>query len=548
MWWFPELVWWLHTPEESTMKGNVPMNGRWMMRATVAAVAAAAALIAAGCGVGKSATSSKGLDFIPKSSLMYVMVDTDFDGKNWKAVDDLGSKFDGWDAIRDQVKTSVEEGTASYKKDVKPWLGKHAGIGILSIETDGSDADFVAFLESTDDKKAEASLKSSKTEKAGELDGNKVYKQDAGFYWLVKDGVVVLAQDKKTLKKALKAQDSGDSVSEDDGAQNAVKELGDSSLLSFVIGTSGYASLRDRSNKQIDAFNTLGIKIPSCLTNPASSKAFAGAAAGLSADADGLHLHAIELVDKDALKDAKFGGKQFEPKLLDKVPADSVFAYTNMDLGGAVDGIVDCLKDNKDIADFVAQFESLAGLSTGDIADAYDGQFVLAAGPSQPGSFNQYGVSMMIENTGDATVDVTKKLTKLASLADITPYDVTTKQGSFQSVSIGGQTVDIGSNDDVAMITNDRGVVDGFGDIDSLADDSDFTNAVDAADMPDKVDGMMYLNPLGVAKLADASGMVPGDVDISAVTDQLSFVGPWLVWITTKDEVQVVDVFMQIKD
>ena len=533
---------------ESAMKGNTPMKVRWMMRASFVVVVMAAGLVAAGCGIGGDSASSKGLDFIPKSSLGYLMVDTDFEGKNWKAVDDLGSKFDGWDTIRKQVRESVEKGTASYSKDIKPWLGKHAGVGIVSIKSDGSSGDFIAFLESTDDKKAEASLKTSKTDTAGEIDGNKVYKQDSGAYWLVKDGVVVLAQDKKMLRKALKAQDSGDSVSDDDGAKDAAKEVGDSSLLSFVIGTSGYAKLRGQSSKQLDTLNTLGIKLPTCLTNPKSGQAFAGAAAGLQADADGLHLHAVSLIDEDKLDGGKFGGKQFEPKLLDKVPGDSVFAYTNMDLGGAIDGVVDCLNDSKDIAKLVASFEVLTGLSTNDIADAYNGQFVLAAGPSQPGSFNPFGVSMMIENTGDATVDVTDKLIEASGGLGVTPVDLITDKGKFQSIVAGTQTIDMGTNDDVALITNDRGVVEQFGDIDSLADNSDFTDVVKVADMPDKVDGMMYLNPLGVAKLADASGMLPGSVDVTTVTDQLSFIGPWLVWITTKDDHQVVDVFMQIKD
>src|SRR4051794_20289105 len=85
---------------------------RWLALAALTTVAAAA--IASGCGSssgssGGSAAAAKGLDFVPKSAIVYGVFDLDFHGTAWGKVDTLLKNFPNYAAQKDKALAKLEQ-------------------------------------------------------------------------------------------------------------------------------------------------------------------------------------------------------------------------------------------------------------------------------------------------------------------------------------------------------------------------------------------------------------------------------------------------------
>jgi hypothetical protein len=132
----------------------------------LALLCALVSAIAIGCG--SSSPGSGGADdpaaLVPANAPVYaeatlrpdgkVGADLDAALKKILRTDDPGAKIQK--AIDDSGKT---DGT-TYKDDIEPWLGERAGIAVTAIH--GSDADFVAVINSKDDGKAQDALEKTK--------------------------------------------------------------------------------------------------------------------------------------------------------------------------------------------------------------------------------------------------------------------------------------------------------------------------------------------------------------------------------------------------
>lgn len=574
------------------------MNVSIIRRTLGACVAlSCAALVAVGCGggaksgAGKSATSSDGLSYIPKTALMYMVFDTDFEGKGWTKVDDLASNFEGWDAAREKLIDEVNSGKdeVTYKDDIKPWLGDSAGVGVMS--SSGKDADVVVFVASKDDAKARKSL-SGDSKKAGSIDGWDVWehttkKEDTMFY-SVKDGMVLLASSKAMLKKSINAKDDG-SIKDDDSAQEAAKELGDGAVFAMVMGRSGVNEMvkeMKKDNKGADV-----------VSSSKYLKAFNGLAIGMTPEDGGMHAHGWIGFDKDKMGDAKIFSGEFEPKLFGKLSDKTAMAYTNQDMGGTLESVVDMVTEKDSaMAKQLSQAEAGLGFTVKDLAEAFNGQYAIAvSAPSDP-TVGPVAAELVVEANGTKTGEITDKLMAFTQLlTQAPPKDVTIGTAKAKQADLGGTKIIAANLEDATIVTNDPGMVEGYGTGDTLADSDAYKKVAKAADLPSKVGALLYVDPKAVATYAEsmvasrmagdtASTMESGDhsmgdgemmggdattkpASMSGDTESmmgdsgsetmqsstamamksLEHMGPWLIWSSVDGSNLTIDAYMTIE-
>lgn len=511
-----------------------------IIRRSVAAlsIAVLAAGIATGCGGSDAPTSNPSLSFVPEAAAGYLMADSNVSGAGWTQFDKLASSVAGWSKVRSKLTRKVNEGSFTFTSDVKPWLGKHVGIALVTakLKMSGSASQpAVVMVESKNDKRALASLKSRKSTSVSRLEGSDVYRDAAtDMYWVVKDGVVLLADKQAWLRSALQAHSSGDNITKDDGATSARKRVSSKAVVWIVVGSRGYEQLMK------DARKSVGTALSSSVSSSRLNDAFDGAAMDFVPAANGIRAHIISLYDTDKLKGKRIGGTQFAPKMMQDVPAGAYLAYTNMNLGGLLKQVVKAVKrQDGNTAQAVTGAQTLFGITDADLASAYRDEFTLFAGPGK-------SLSLLVTNVGDATADTTRSLLDIARFASGTrPVDLKLASGDFRSTTIRDVDVIAGSTSTYSLVTTDKNIAARIGTGPSLADSARFTNAVAASGMPSKVDGFMYLDPTAaVTALATMKGRAASEVKAIGTSKAL---GPMVVWITSGSDSQAIEMFVQIK-
>src|SRR5919201_2017909 len=111
---------------------QVGMTGRLQLAA--AAVCAAVAVIAAGCG-GKAKTGvsgESGASLVTSGALAYVSIDSDFGSSQWRKLDSLVKKFSIRDRPLAELKRGLSEQKIDYDRDIKPALGPEVDIVVTA--------------------------------------------------------------------------------------------------------------------------------------------------------------------------------------------------------------------------------------------------------------------------------------------------------------------------------------------------------------------------------------------------------------------------------
>ena len=104
------------------------------MRRRLPAVAAAlaAAALALGCGGDEKSASSPlddALGYLPRDAVSVVVVETDPEHAQWKQVNELISKFQIADQIRQEGQDRVSPGQLDFDADLRPQLGNEVVVG-----------------------------------------------------------------------------------------------------------------------------------------------------------------------------------------------------------------------------------------------------------------------------------------------------------------------------------------------------------------------------------------------------------------------------------
>jgi hypothetical protein len=233
--------------------------------ATTIAVAAAAIAVA-GCGSGSSSSGDPlgtALSYLPKSAPLAIVIDSNPNGDQWKAVGTILNKFSLAGRLSDQFKQSIKKQGLDFDKDLKPLLGNPGVVGAPDVQGLNGNG-FVVALKVKDKGKAASLLKQSKDLTAdGSANGATLYKQDDGGETGLDDDVLLSADSKAALTQAIQRHNGSDHLTPDQ-INTALDGLPGNALVKVYADVEGLlnqsAGTADaRKIKWIAALRTLGL-------------------------------------------------------------------------------------------------------------------------------------------------------------------------------------------------------------------------------------------------------------------------------------------------
>jgi hypothetical protein len=188
-----------------------------------------AAVGAAACGGDDESSGplDEALAYLPANEPFAVAIETDLDGKQFAAVDDLLGKFPlGVESVEGALADQLEGSRSSidFERDVKPLLGNPFVVGSSSVSSflgDSENDDFIAAIQVKDTDALDELIDATGPDDLGERSGATVY-EDGGTVFAVEDDMLVLAGSEELLDRALERADGDDHL--DGGAFDAALE------------------------------------------------------------------------------------------------------------------------------------------------------------------------------------------------------------------------------------------------------------------------------------------------------------------------------------
>lgn len=190
------------------------------LKSTILSAACASLLAFAGCGGAGDDPASpldNALGYLPADAPLVLSVDTDVKGAQYDAIGQIIDKFPFGDSVKDSIKKVVEQEGGDYK-DIEPLLGNEFVIGATdarSLTGDGASEDFIGAVQAKSKEKLEEAVKRDKPKEDGEKNGAKIYKDDDGSPFAVKDDVLIVAGSKRLLESALEQREGHNRLTED---------------------------------------------------------------------------------------------------------------------------------------------------------------------------------------------------------------------------------------------------------------------------------------------------------------------------------------------
>jgi hypothetical protein len=184
-------------------------------------VLASAALLAAGCNGDDDSGDAleSALAYVPADTPFAVAIDTDVEGDQIQALDDILGRFPGGDSVKQELQQQLEEGEQrlSYEDDVRPLLGNPFVVSATdpaSFVGDSEESDFVAAIQVEDTDALDGLIEKTDPQEQGEVAGATVYEDD-GTFFAVEDDMVAFGASQQLLESALERADGGDHLDVD---------------------------------------------------------------------------------------------------------------------------------------------------------------------------------------------------------------------------------------------------------------------------------------------------------------------------------------------
>src|ERR671916_172000 len=174
------------------------------------------ALLAAGCNGDESSGGAleSSLAYVPPDTPFAVAIDTDVEGDQYQALDEVLGRFPNGDALGRMLQDQIEQGAdgVSYEDDVRPLLGNPFVVSATdpaSFVSDSDEEDFVAAIQVDDTDALDSLMEKTEAREDGEVAGATVY-QDDGTAFAVEDDMVVFAASRDLLETSLERADGDD--------------------------------------------------------------------------------------------------------------------------------------------------------------------------------------------------------------------------------------------------------------------------------------------------------------------------------------------------
>jgi hypothetical protein len=178
------------------------------------------AVLAAGCNgdEGSGGALESSLAYVPSNTPFAVAIDTDVEGDQYQALDEVVGRFPSGDSLAGMLQGQIEQGAdgVSYADDVRPLLGNPFVVSATdpaSFLSDSEDDDFVASIQVSDTDALDGLIEKTGAREDGEVAGATVY-QDEGTVFAVEDDMLVLGGTRELLESALERADGDDHLDE----------------------------------------------------------------------------------------------------------------------------------------------------------------------------------------------------------------------------------------------------------------------------------------------------------------------------------------------
>jgi hypothetical protein len=492
-------------------------------RRAAAAALAAGALALAGCGGGASDAGSAGVpegaSLVPASAPVFVTANTDFSSPEWEAAQALVTRFPSGEQAIQSLLDRIEQDGVSFEKDVKPALGPEVDLALLDLPADGSDPAAVLLTKPQDPGKLEQLLSQG----------------DSKPVWTTREGWYLVAESQAVLDRAAQ----GDRLADDERFADALGRLDGNPLARvYVNGPAVVRAIGQAAAQQSPGLDLGALGVGS----------LESVAVGLSAEAEGVHLQAVA-ASKDGPEPATF-----EDDLASVAPADALAYVAWGSLETPLRRVLDTV--GTQVPNFdqtLSQVELALGVSLeNDLLPLLGGHGALWVRPGAP---VEVTVVLAPEDPqkGLATLDkLTGGIGALAGLAGgEAPFTtgtesiagVTAKKLVFRATTVYYALV----RDRIVLTNAVKGIADVATGAGGLAGDPAFRAAADAAGLPSKTAGTVYVNlkrVLSALKTAGALDRVsPSD---QAVLDNLDALDSLVLYVTGENGETRVEGFLRI--
>jgi hypothetical protein len=530
---------------------------RTFTRPRALAAVAICGLVAAGCGgsgggggsaAGAAGTDGLGAKAAPASSIAFFDVNIDRGSDSWKQLVALGSRFPGWAKLQAQIDKSLAETSSdgtNFKTDIEPWLGGEASVAVTGVQVGGSgsnDTQYVVFVQSTDDAKAEAALvKGGEATKGPQYNGYDTYTQkgDDETYAAVGDGAVLVSNSQTTLDQAIDLRKGkGDALADSDAYKDALSKLpSDNMGVGFVNGaqlqTLAQLATAQASKSGVQAGGVTPSQLNGLTTELKGVDAISMA---LTPEDAGFRFRTAIVTNKDA-NASLTSMKTFSPSLLENAAADSYLVADYSDLGQSIEKGLQSAGSQQQITQAFGQVQAATGISVeNDLVPLLSGEDAIIVGPGLPVT-----ASLLLHPADAAAGEATmRKITAALTKMENVPF---TNANGGQTTQVQGLSVGWRRAGDLLAVSNDPKA--GDKPTSPLGDDSGFKSFEKAVGVPDKVNGLFYLDVgrlLGLAKgfMGNASAS-----DQEAI-DNLAHVGRVIVYGSQDGSTLTSDTFVEI--
>jgi Protein of unknown function (DUF3352) len=448
---------------------------------TLLVAAVAASLLVAGCGGGESITGVRGASIVPATAAAFIAVDSDPDSSQWQNAMDLADKFPSRQKAIAQAEDSLRsESNLDFEKDVKPALGPELDLVWLDFENNGDN--FVALMQPQDQDAFEKLV----------AKGNIQDPADKLLYEEV-DGWQVMSDKQASIDAFKAAHDlKGPVLSDDDSFNQAMDDYAKPSIFkAYLSGKTVMDELRkELSPDDKDFLDKVGN--------------LEWLALALRTTSDGIRFDTSVRGTPGELLRSSTGDAtpNFELSLPKQLPAD-VLAYIGFH---GAPGTFKGLQDNPLMeSPELDQFRSIVG----KIGTLVEGEDALYVRPNKNGDFPEITL-VTTPRAGTDGAEALDGILKDAKVVDqVKPQVIAGLNARRISLGDSGPAINYATVGDKLVITTAPAGIESNANPTDTGEDSSLRDAIDASDVPDKVQSFFYVNVRGGLDLVEQLSGAP---------------------------------------
>lgn len=459
------------------------------MRVTAVALLSVLALITAGCG-GDSKGPAEGASVVSASAPAFVSINSDLRSDQWRAADDLLRKFPGRSQLLQSLTGLLTEAELDYEADIEPALGDELDFVWLDFAAGRSN---VVGITQPDDEEALRRL----VQKANASDesGEDVLIGEVGDW-------VVLSDTQAKIDRFGEQAGDEEKLADDAIFTDALDELPDDALVTaYGRGEDLFLAFQELAQGAAAAFQLQPNRRPEFL------------AAALAAEGDGLRLVGATRTEQEP----ESAPGAYESRLLEDVPGDAV-AFFTLRGGQAFDSQLRQLEENPLYLQLLRELERELGFSLKQVLALLENEIALYVRPQVP--LPELTLLLEAKNEAATRTAIDGVFTAISRAEPAQPCHEPGDQAGvavrcieFEDFALRSATFD----GKAVVTTGARAIAEIRSPGEKLPDSDSFSEARDAAGLPDATPGFVWVDLegllpmlLGLADAADED--VPAEV------------------------------------